>query len=65
MDHPAAGTNWGSDPAPGTVYATAGASSYVSTLTGGADDFTPTLGQLSNAFAMFTNGEQYDVSLVL
>lgn len=65
MDHPATGTNWGSDPAPGTVYATAGASSYVSTLTGGADDFTPTLGQLSNAFAMFTNGEQYDVSLVL
>jgi hypothetical protein len=33
-------------------------------LSGGVDDLNPTDGQLMNAYALFANAEQYDVSLI-
>lgn len=62
MDHPTSGTNWG-DTTAGTVYDTLVTATTVS-LSGGADDFDVTDGQLQTAFEIFANDETYDISLL-
>lgn len=74
MDHPSAleanGVGWGQ---PITAIINGGANSeYKSlttalnvTLTGGADDFSPTSGNTQTAYSIFANDELYDVSLVM
>lgn len=69
MDHPA-GTNFGS-PAFGITYTSltpvgsqvANGGIY-SSLSGGADDFTATNGELQNAFDLLSNDELYDINLI-
>ena len=69
MDHPA-GTNFGS-PAFGINYTSltpvggqvANGGIY-SSLSGGADDFTATNGELQNAFDLLSNDELYDINLI-
>ena len=60
MDHPAAGTNWG-QPAANTTFANG---ALTVTLSGGVDDLTATDGQLQNAWALFADDSQYDISLL-
>lgn len=62
MDHPTAGTNWGS-PAENTSFVELTAALSV-VLSGGADDLTATDGNMQDAFALFANSELYDVSLI-
>jgi phage tail sheath protein FI len=61
MDHPV-GTNWGA--ATGTSFSTIN-TPYNVTLSGGTDDFAATNGAKQNAFALFDNDEQYDISLIM
>ena len=67
MDHPAAGTNWGTL-AQGTAFATMSSAS-TATLVGGADDFND-IDQagldsaLTEAFGLLANAERYDISLI-
>lgn len=68
MDHPTAGTNWGSDASvagTGTAFASIGATAVNRPLTGGTDQFTSTDGRKMDAFALFNNDEQYDISLIM
>lgn len=62
MDHPADGVNWGTL-SENTVYDDLVAPISI-VLEGGVDDYTATDGDLQNAFALFANTEQYDVSLI-
>ena len=67
MDHPAAGTNWGSAAA-STTFATL-STAVTATLVGGTDDFTNVDqtaldGDLTEAFGLLANAERYDISLV-
>jgi len=64
MDHPALGTNWGTDAASGVAYASIG-TAISRTLSGGADNFTATMGQREAAFDLFGNDEQFDVNLII
>ena len=65
MDHPTAGTDWGTTAASsgGSYEVLATAVTY--TLTGGVDDLAPSAGNLQDAFKMFDNAEVYDISLVM
>jgi phage tail sheath protein FI len=60
MDHPA-DTNWGSEAA-NTTFDNASAATF--TLSGGVDDLTATDGQLMNAWSIFADDSQYDISLL-
>lgn len=62
MDHPTAGTNWGTA-SPTTSYVTLATASTIS-LAGGVEDLTSTDGEKMNAFALFANDELYDISLI-
>lgn len=62
MDHPAAGTNWGT-PAAARTFITVG-SAISRSLSGGVDDLTATDGQLQTAWAVFADDSQYDISLL-
>lgn len=62
MDHPTSMTNWGTSVS-GTTYTALSAAVEVS-LSGGADDFSVTDGQLMTAFEIFANDETYDISLL-
>jgi phage tail sheath protein FI len=71
MDHSTAigatGGNWGTaitSLASGTQYKALTAALDI-TLTGGADDFTPTAGNQQTAYSIFANDELYDISLVI
>lgn len=61
-DHPAAGLNWGT-PANSVSYTIVG--EVTRSLVGGVDDMNSTDGQKMNAFALFSNNEDIDVSLVM
>jgi hypothetical protein len=63
MDHPVAGTNWGT-PAAGVTFANL-ASDIDAVLVGGVDDLSPSDGNIQNAFKMFDNSEMYDISLIM
>lgn len=65
MDHPTAGTNWGTEAAPTIVFASIGSTAITRQLVGGANDFASTNGQKQNAYALFQNDEAYDISLVM
>ena len=65
MDHPTVGTNWGNAAIPALTYASIGSTALTVDLVGGADDFASTDGQKMNAFKLFDNDEQYDISLVI
>jgi phage tail sheath protein FI len=62
MDHPAAGTDWGTSASNNTfaILSTA----LVRSLINGADDLSATQGQLQNAWALFADDSQYDISLL-
>jgi phage tail sheath protein FI len=63
MDHPVIGTNWGVV-ATGIVFATL-PSAITRDLSGGMDHLTATTGQRIDAFDMFSNKEEIDVSLII
>jgi hypothetical protein len=66
MDHPVdvgAGDDWGT-PLEGADFAPLNAP-LVATLSGGADDFAPTEGNVQNGYDLFNNAETYDISLVV
>lgn len=68
MDHPTVGTNWGSDlsvAGAGVAFASIGASAITRALSGGSDDFASSDGKKMNAFELFSNDEQYDISLIM
>lgn len=63
MDHPQAiATNWGTPSA--STATTYTSYSVAASLTGGLDSFTNTDAQLINAYSLFANAEQYDISLI-
>lgn len=68
MDHPIAvsgtGADWGTLAVNGSAYKSLTAV-VTSTLAGGADDYASTNADKIDAYALFNNDEQYDVSLVL
>jgi hypothetical protein len=61
LDHPSAGTNWGT--ASTTNFARLSAN-VTSTLTGGVSGDSVTAGNVASGYAMFSNDELYDVSLI-
>lgn len=66
MDHPSIGANWGSAcqiNAVGTTFASL-VTAYTSSLSGGIDDLAVTDGQLQNAWALYADDAQYDISLL-
>jgi Phage tail sheath protein subtilisin-like domain/Phage tail sheath C-terminal domain len=69
MDHPTAGSNWGTSSlvlgatTPGTPVAYA-STNYTVTLSGGVDGNTVTDGQLISAYNLFANADLYDISLI-
>jgi len=64
MDHPTAGTNWGTD-ADAFVFASIGSTAITRALAGGVDYFIATTGQRIAGFALFTNDEAIDLSLII
>jgi hypothetical protein len=62
MDHPTAGTNWGTIAA-GTTFASLG-KPQTATLTGGVSDDVLTDQNATTGYAMFENAESVDVSLI-
>lgn len=64
MDHPAVGTNWGTE-ANNTNYASLGITAVYRDLVGGVDHYTATNGQRINAFDLFTNDEELDINLIV
>lgn len=66
MDHTTlASSNWGDVTSNGKTYTSIGATAITKDLVGGVDDFTVTEGQKMNAFSLFNNSEQFDISLVM
>ncbi len=63
MDHPFAGTNWGSV-STGVTFTTL-YTAITRNLSGGLDHLTSTNGQRINAFDLFSNKEEIDVSLII
>lgn len=64
MDHPTAGTNWGTAAfGTSTTYVSL-TSAVTRSLSGGVDSGTPSDGDLQNGFALYANAETYDISLL-
>jgi phage tail sheath protein FI len=64
MDHPTAGTNWGTAAA-GTTFAGLGASGTIDrSLTGGVDDYAVSDGNLIASWLLLADDAAYDVSLL-
>ena len=61
MDHPETGTNWGASAS--NVFASIG-SNVTHSLSGGVDGLTATDGELQNAYSLFADDTQYDISLI-
>ena len=61
MDHPTAGTNWGTTAAAKTFDLTA---PVTRSLSGGADDLAVSDANVMNAWALFADDATYDISLV-
>lgn len=64
MDHPTAGTNWGTTAA-GKTFVNLSGSALTRSLSGGTDDYALSDASKTNAFALFANAELFDISLVL
>lgn len=64
MDHPTAGTNWGSLASAETEYALLPTALTV-TLTGGVSADAPTDGEIIEGYMIYANDEVYDVSLIV
>lgn len=62
MDHPTAGTNWGTS-ASGKTFA-ALSSALSSSLSGGVDSLTLTDGEQQTAYGMYVDDATYDISLI-
>ena len=62
MDHPTAGTNWGTTAAAKTFVNLAGP--IARSLSGGVDDLATTDANTMNAWALFADDATYDISLV-
>ena len=68
LDHDSSLTNAGTDPVAGTAFAstTAGnAAVLTDTLSGGADDYAVTVGELDLAYEQFADAETVDVNLIM
>ena len=63
MDHPTAGTNWGTQALGKTFVALA--SAVTTSLAGGTDDYALSDAEKIAAFLLFQDSERYDVSLVM
>ncbi len=63
MDHPTAGTNWGT-PANLQTYVSIGSTAITCVMSGGIDDFASTDGNKMAAFDLFSNDEELDVNLI-
>jgi hypothetical protein len=64
MDHPTGMDNWGREDGPAVTF-TSLANPVTISLSGGADDYEATDGNLMNGFALFNNVETYDISLIV
>ena len=64
MDHPSVATNWGTE-ASAIAYTSIGSTAITRDLSGGVDHFISTTGQRINAFSLFANDEELDVSLLI
>jgi len=63
MDHPTAGTNWGTSSSAKTFV---GLSTVVTkSLSGGVDSLTLTAGEQQTAYAMFVDDATYDIALIM
>lgn len=62
MDHPGAGTDWGTAALNNTYDKLTG--SLTDTLSGGVDSNSPTDGELISGYSLFANDEEVDVSLL-
>ena len=68
LDHDSSLSNAGTDPVAGTAFAstTAGnAAVLTDTLSGGADDYAVTVGELDLAYEQFADAETVDVNLIM
>ena len=64
MDHPTEGTDWGTEWNTGDALLEPLVADVTVSLTGGVDDFGMTAGQQQSAYALFVDGETYDISLI-
>jgi len=64
MDHPTAGTNWGTT-AVNKTFVNLSGSAITRSLAGGTDDYALSDAEKIAGFALFANAEQFDLSLVL
>ncbi len=62
LDHPTAGTNWGTTSASKTF--TTLSANVTSTLSGGSDGSSVSAGNVQGGYELFSNDELYDVSLM-
>jgi phage tail sheath protein FI len=62
MDHPAAGTNWGTSSSAKAFVALS--SPVTKSLSGGVDSLTLTAGQQQSAYAMYADDATYDIALI-
>jgi phage tail sheath protein FI len=63
MDHPTAGTNWGT-PAQSKTFVNL-SSAITRSLAGGTDDFAITDAEKTAGYVLFANAELFDISLIL
>jgi phage tail sheath protein FI len=63
MDHPVGVADWGTSAAANVLDSLSAA--ITTSLDGGTDDFALTEAEKQNAFALFANAEQFDISLVM
>jgi phage tail sheath protein FI len=63
MDHPTAGTNWGTSSSAKSFVALS--SPVTKSLSGGVDSLTLTAGQQQSAYAMYADDATYDIALIV
>ena len=63
-DYPTTGTDWGTTAVGNAAFVNL-SSAFSSSLSGGVDDYAMTAGQQQTAYALFSNAELYDISLVI
>jgi phage tail sheath protein FI len=63
MDHPTAGTNWGTTSAGKAFVALS--SAVTKSLSGGVDSLTLTAGEQQSAYAMYVDDATYDIALIM
>ena len=63
MDHPTAGTNWGTSSSAKAFVALS--SAVTKSLSGGVDSLTLTAGEQQSAYAMYADDATYDIALIM